>query len=64
MPSQWRQRIHDRLVIAGDNASDADYNSEDGEELDQVDENQHRDLGPSRPDLTRRLSREYAEHFP
>lgn len=68
VPSTWRERIQDRLVVAVGPGSDSGYNSDEGEELDQVPEDddirarlereasQRRNSG--RPDLERRLSRE------
>lgn len=37
MPSSWRTRLHDRLVIGrAEEASDGGYDSEEGEELGEV----------------------------
>ena len=61
VPSAWRQGLHDRLVIA-DDGSDADFESEDGEELGNVGLDRRSDLsdaaGRSQSDNTSRLSRE------
>ncbi|KAH8887486.1 hypothetical protein GQ53DRAFT_296891 [Thozetella sp. PMI_491] len=65
VPSSWRQRLHDRLVVGGETASDAGYDSEEGEELGDVDGARSRDLG-SRDngiDSNRRLSRDLEEGF-
>ncbi|KAK3325644.1 hypothetical protein B0H66DRAFT_599797 [Apodospora peruviana] len=66
VPSTWRQRLQDRLVVADSN-EDADYDSEDGEELGVVDEPTRRGvLGRSQQhsvDDTRRLSRDLEEGF-
>lgn len=59
VPSRWRQTLSDRLVVATAN-SDGGYNSDEGEELDGVPDGIAHHLPPDdRPDLTRRLSREY-----
>jgi hypothetical protein len=64
LPSQWRTRLHDRLDMAGDTASDLGFDSDDGEELDEVDEDRRHALsldttGRGREtDSLRRLSRE------
>ena len=59
MPSILRRR-HERLVVATDNASDADFNSEDGEELEVVNDTrrEQHERDAQRPDVERRLSRE------
>ena len=60
LPSAWRQRARDRLVVGGDTGSDVDYDSDEGEELGAVDESRRRALesrGTS-IDSNRRLSRE------
>lgn len=62
-PSLWRRSVTDTLVVA-ESASDAGFDSEDGEELGDVDQSsrvfQHsRTAG----DSTRRLSREYVHVF-
>ncbi|KAK7745676.1 hypothetical protein SLS62_009717 [Diatrype stigma] len=61
VPSNWHLSPRDRLVI-GDDASDAGFSSDDGEELDIVPAG-HRhafslDTRHEPPDSTRRLSRE------
>lgn len=68
MPSTWRDRIQDRLVVAVGSGSDTGYNSDEGEELDEVPEDEdmrerlereaRRSRISGRPDLQRRLSRE------
>lgn len=68
VPSTWRERLQDRLVIAGGPGSDNGYDSDDGEELDEVPEDEdvrnrlereaRRSRSSGRPDLERRLSRE------
>lgn len=68
MPSTWRDRIQDRLVVAVGPGSDTGYNSDEGEELDEVPEDEdmrerlereaRRSRSSGRPDLQRRLSRE------
>lgn len=68
VPSAWRERIQDRLVVAVGPGSDSGYNSEEGEELDEVPEDDdirerlereaRRSRNSGRPDLERRLSRE------
>ncbi|KAK7731733.1 hypothetical protein SLS53_008677 [Cytospora paraplurivora] len=68
VPSTWRERLQDRLVVAGSSESDNGYDSDEGEELDEVPEDEdvrrrlEREAGRSRssgrPDLQRRLSRE------
>lgn len=68
MPSTWRDRIQDRLVVAVGPGSDTGYNSDEGEELDEVPEDEDmrerlereasRSRSSGRPDLQRRLSRE------
>lgn len=64
VPSAWRRRLQDRLVIA-DADSDAGFDSDDGEELGDVDESilesyeqSHHSAGD-----TRRLSRDLEEGF-
>lgn len=68
VPSTWRERIQDRLVVAVSPGSDNGYNSDEGEELDEVPEDEdmrarleseaRRSRSSGRPDLERRLSRE------
>lgn len=68
MPSTWRERLQDRLVVAVGPGSDTGYNSDEGEELDEVPEDDdmrarlemeaRRSRTGGRPDLERRLSRE------
>ena len=63
VPSVWRQRLQERLVVAGDNGSDIDYDSDEGEELGDMDDDQRLEsMDSSRgPDTARRLSREYVD---
>ncbi|ROW09166.1 hypothetical protein VPNG_05731 [Cytospora leucostoma] len=73
VPSTWRERLQDRLVVAGSSESDNGYDSDEGEELDEVPEDEdlrrrlEREAGRSRssgrPDLQRRLSRDLEEGF-
>ncbi|PSS00821.1 hypothetical protein BD289DRAFT_8302 [Coniella lustricola] len=73
VPSTWRERIQDRLVVAVGPGSDNGYNSEEGEELDEVPEDEdmrarldreaRRSQSSGRPDLERRLSRDLEEGF-
>lgn len=68
VPSTWRERLQDRLVVAVGPGSDNGYNSDEGEELDEVPEDEdmrarlereaRRSRTGGRPDLERRLSRE------
>lgn len=68
VPSTWRERLQDRLVVAGGPGSDNGYDSDEGEELDEVPEDEdvrhrlereaRRSRSSGRPDLERRLSRE------
>ena len=62
VPSAWRQRLQDRLVVGAEHGSDGDYDSDDGEELGDIDEEDESRLGSMDssmgPDTTRRLSRE------
>ncbi|ROW08798.1 hypothetical protein VMCG_02972 [Cytospora schulzeri] len=72
VPSSWRERLQDRLVVAGSSESDNGYNSDEGEELDEVPEDEdvrrrlereaRRSRG-GRPDFQRRLSRDLEEGF-
>ncbi|KUI71804.1 hypothetical protein VM1G_06964 [Cytospora mali] len=73
VPSTWRERLQDRLVVAGGSESDNGFNSDEGEELDEVPEDEdvrrrlEREAGRSRssgrPDFVRRLSRDLEEGF-
>ncbi|KAJ4406519.1 hypothetical protein N0V82_010101 [Gnomoniopsis sp. IMI 355080] len=73
VPSTWRERIQDRLVVAVGPGSDTGYNSDEGEELDEVPEDEdmrerlereaRRSRSSGRPDLQRRLSRDLEEGF-
>ncbi|KAK5663086.1 hypothetical protein OQA88_6502 [Cercophora sp. LCS_1] len=63
-PSMWRRNISERLVVA-ETSSEGDFDSEDGEELGDVDDSTlsayaHRQ---SSSDNTRRLSRDLEEGF-
>lgn len=64
VPSTWRTRLHDRLVIAERGTSDAGYDSDEGEELNDVDDSaravleRDRHAAAAAADHTRRLSRE------
>ncbi|KAK0635326.1 hypothetical protein B0T17DRAFT_502878 [Bombardia bombarda] len=65
VPSSWRQRLQDRLVVA-ERGSDAGYDSDEGEELGDVDESTRSVLTPGRNvaiDSARRLSRDLEEGF-
>ncbi|CAN8095457.1 unnamed protein product [Discula destructiva] len=74
VPAVWRERFQDRLVVAvGPGSDTAGYNSEEGEELDEVPEDEdmrarleteaRRSRSSGRPDLERRLSRDLEEGF-
>ncbi|KAK2602405.1 hypothetical protein N8I77_008940 [Diaporthe amygdali] len=73
VPSTWRERLQDRLVVAGSPGSDNGYDSDEGEELDEVPEDEdvrnrlereaRRSRTSGRPDLERRLSRDLEEGF-
>ncbi|KUI52777.1 hypothetical protein VP1G_00111 [Cytospora mali] len=73
VPSTWRERLQDRLVVAGSSESDNGFNSDEGEELDEVPEDEdvrrrlereaRRSRGSGRPDFVRRLSRDLEEGF-
>lgn len=71
VPATWRERLQDRLVIGGqgggDGPGDDGFDSDEGEELDEVPEDEDmrarlereaRRSRNGRPDLQRRLSRE------
>jgi hypothetical protein len=59
--------LQDRLVVGADSGSDGDYDSDAGEELCDIDEEEEGRLGSMDssmgPDVTRRLSREYVLPF-
>jgi hypothetical protein len=60
VPSNWRRRLQDRLAVA-EHGSDAGYDSDEGEELGDVDHSTRNALEQSvihTVDDTRRLSRE------
>lgn len=73
VPSTWRERLQDRLVVAVGPGSDTGYNSDEGEELDEVPEDEdmrerlereaRRSRNSGRSDLQRRLSRDLEEGF-
>lgn len=69
VPSTWRERIHDRLAVGAPGSDNGvGFDSDEGEELDEVPEDEEmrarlerearRSRGGGRPDLQRRLSRE------
>ncbi|KAI1103256.1 hypothetical protein F4804DRAFT_235322 [Jackrogersella minutella] len=67
VPSTWRFTTRDRVVI-GDNESDIGFSSEEGEELDDVDDDRRHALSldthnPDGADSLRRLSRDLEEGF-
>ncbi|KAI0835358.1 hypothetical protein F5Y06DRAFT_276734 [Hypoxylon sp. FL0890] len=67
LPSRWRFNISERLVV-GDNASDLGFSSDEGEELDEVDDDRRHALSldthnPEHADSMRRLSRDLEEGF-
>ncbi|KAI1260045.1 hypothetical protein F5Y18DRAFT_407255 [Xylariaceae sp. FL1019] len=67
MPSRWRIGSRDQVVVAGDNESDIGFGSEDGEELNEVDEDRRHalslDTHHQQPNSDRRLSRDLEEGF-
>jgi len=65
VPSSWRQRLQEhRLVVEADGDSDVDYNSDEGEELGDINEDRRRELSQGElPDMTRRLSRDLEQGF-
>ncbi|KAM7194790.1 hypothetical protein V8F20_007810 [Naviculisporaceae sp. PSN 640] len=69
VPSNWRTRLQDRLVVAERGTSDADYDSDEGEELNEVDDSaravleRDRHAAAAAADSTRRLSRDLEEGF-
>jgi hypothetical protein len=63
VPSAWRRGLHDRLVVVADADSDDGFESDEGEELEDVpiSVDRRRDIEagvPNRPEDSRRLSRE------
>ncbi|KAI1135108.1 hypothetical protein F5Y05DRAFT_182403 [Hypoxylon sp. FL0543] len=67
LPSRWRLNLRERLVV-GDDASDLGFSSEEGEELDEVDDDRRHALSldthsPEHVDSMRRLSRDLEEGF-
>ncbi|KAI0893325.1 hypothetical protein F4806DRAFT_499167 [Annulohypoxylon nitens] len=68
VPSRWRFNSRDRVVIGADDASDIGFSSEEGEELDDVDDDRRHALSldthiPVHTDSIRRLSRDLEEGF-
>ncbi|KAL7625387.1 hypothetical protein AAE478_004605 [Parahypoxylon ruwenzoriense] len=68
VPSRWRFSARDRVVAGDDDASDLGFSSEEGEELDEVDDERRHALSldthnAGRIDNTRRLSRDLEEGF-
>ncbi|OTB06107.1 hypothetical protein M426DRAFT_319184 [Hypoxylon sp. CI-4A] len=67
IPSRWRFSIRDRVVVGSDDASDLGFSSEDGEELDDVDDRRHAlsldTHNLEHTDSIRRLSRDLEEGF-
>ncbi|KAI0515460.1 hypothetical protein F5B22DRAFT_646735 [Xylaria bambusicola] len=64
--SRWRLRSRDRVAVA-DDESDIGFSSEDGEELNEVDEDRRHalslDTGHQHTGSDRRLSRDLEEGF-
>lgn len=64
VPSSWQSRLHERFNIGrAESASDAGYDSDEGEELEAVDDDARAQIGSIDArrfgvDDTRRLSRE------
>ncbi|KAI8958207.1 hypothetical protein F5Y11DRAFT_351729 [Daldinia sp. FL1419] len=68
VPSRWRINIRDRVVVGADDTSDIGFSSEEGEELDDVDDDRRHALSldthdPERADSIGRLSRDLEEGF-
>ncbi|OTA67840.1 hypothetical protein K449DRAFT_388636 [Hypoxylon sp. EC38] len=68
LPSRWRFSINERLVVGGDDQSDIGFSSEEGEELDEVDDDRRHALSLDNHNLEhtdsiRRLSRDLEEGF-
>ncbi|KAI0874581.1 hypothetical protein GGS24DRAFT_500653 [Hypoxylon argillaceum] len=65
--SRWRLRARDRGTVADDNESDLGFSSEEGEELNEVDEDRRHalslDTHHQHTDSDRRLSRDLEEGF-
>lgn len=67
IPARWRRGIHERLVAAG--GSDGGFDSDDGEELEDVEEERRHALSldtsgrADHTDSNRRLSRDLEEGF-
>ena len=61
VPSGWRQRLQDRLVVGADTGSEGGYDSDVGEELGDIDDDRRPESmdRSGEADSTRRLSREY-----
>lgn len=63
IPSRWRFGLRDRMAMGDDDASDLGFSSEEGEELDDVDDDRRHALSLDNhilghTDSMRRLSRE------
>ncbi|XXH00579.1 Checkpoint protein hus1 [Hypoxylon texense] len=68
IPSRWRFGGGDRVVVGADDASDLGFSSEEGEELDEVDDDRRHALSLDArhvdgTDSMRRLSRDLEEGF-
>ncbi|KAI4864641.1 hypothetical protein F4820DRAFT_422966 [Hypoxylon rubiginosum] len=68
IPSRWRIGGGDRVVVGADDASDLGFSSEEGEELDEVDDDRRHALSLDThhvdgTDSMRRLSRDLEEGF-
>ncbi|KAI1376475.1 hypothetical protein F4677DRAFT_418638 [Hypoxylon crocopeplum] len=68
VPSRWRMNVRDRVVVGADDASDLGFSSEEGEELDEVDDDRRHALSLDthnlgRADSITRLSRDLEEGF-
>ncbi|KAI1124371.1 hypothetical protein F5Y10DRAFT_269134 [Nemania abortiva] len=65
--SRWRLRARERGTVADDNESDVGFSSEEGEELNEVDEDRRHalslDTHHQNTDSNRRLSRDLEEGF-
>ncbi|KAI1154285.1 hypothetical protein F4825DRAFT_448614 [Nemania diffusa] len=65
--SRWRLRARDRGTVVDDNESDLGFSSEEGEELNEVDEDRRHalslDTHHQHTDSDRRLSRDLEEGF-
>ncbi|KAI8630206.1 hypothetical protein F5Y19DRAFT_57704 [Xylariaceae sp. FL1651] len=67
IPSRWRLGARERVVVADDGESDVGFSSEEGEELNEVDEDGRHalslDTHHQHADSDRRLSRDLEEGF-